>query len=140
MNAIIKDLKTKEKYKPEEISSFTTTEYGVTTVYYYIEVKETIDDKKTTRRLGTLIYENEKVKLFSVSNAMVADEIYILRKTDAVAFNIGYIYGADARPFKRRISEYFTDCPELVTKVKNNEFHNSDGIKIAQFYDENCGK
>lgn len=140
INPFIKDRKTKEKYKPEEISILKTTKNGVTTVYYSIETKETVDDNKTTRRLGTIIYENGKVKLFSVINSFVKDEIYILRKTETVAFNIGYIYGADARPFNRRISEYFTDCPELVTKVKKNEFNNNDVIKIAQFYDENCSK
>ena len=141
INPIIKDKKTKEKYKPEDILSFKeTTENGETTVYYSIEVKETVDDKKTTKRLGFIIYENEKVKLFSVINNFVANETYILRKTDTVAFNIGYIYGADARPFRRRIREYFTDCPQLVSKVEMNDFHNTDAIKIAQFYDENCGK
>ena len=140
VNPYIKDRKTKEKYKPEEISSFKTIEYGETIVYYSIEVKETIDDKKTTKRFGTLIYENGKVKLFTVLNVFAANETYILRKTDNVAFNIGYIYGADARPFRRRIREYFTDCQDLVAKVEKGEFHNTDAIKIAQFYDENCGK
>ena len=140
MNPFIKDKKTKEKYNPEDILSFKTTEYGETIVYYSIEVKETVDDKKTTRRWGTIVYENRKVKLFSVLNNYVANDTYMLRKTDTVAFNIGYIYGADARPFRRRIREYFTDCPELVSRVEKGDFHNTDTIKIAQFYDENCGK
>ncbi|WP_333601213.1 hypothetical protein [Flavobacterium sp.] len=140
-NPFIKDKKTKEKYKPEDILSFkTTTAYGETIVYYAIDVQETVDDKKTTKRLGYILYENNKVKLFSVINNYVANETYILRKKDTVAFNIGYIYGADARPFRRRIREYFTDCPELVSKVEKNDFHNTDAIKMAQFYDENCGK
>lgn len=136
----IKDRTTGKKYKPDEIFMLRTTEKGETVTYYSIDVKETVDDKINTRRLGTLIYENGKVKLFSVRNYYVEPETYILKKTDTVAFNIGYIYGADARPFKRRIREYFKDCLELVSKVEENDFDNRDAIKIAQFYDENCGK
>ncbi|MGS2739894.1 hypothetical protein [Sinomicrobium sp. M5D2P17] len=45
-----------------------------------------------------------------------------------------------AKGFKKSIKTYFKDCPELVKKVENKEFSNSEVWKVLDFYNLNCFK
>ena len=42
------------------------------------------------------------------------------------------------RQFKKAINEFFKDCPEIINKVKKNEFRRRDMVSIVDFYNENC--
>lgn len=144
---IIKSIETNEKYTLDEISSVIVYDNSEILYYKVIDVKFTIDDKKTEKKLGLIIHQGSKTELFSVSTTIYNpnqisnyDSFYIIKNKEAIAYNIGYIYGIDARPFKRRIREFFTDCQQLIDKVENNEFNNDDALNIAVFYDDNCGK
>lgn len=40
--------------------------------------------------------------------------------------------------FKKNISPYFDDCPQLVEKIENGDYKSEDGYDIATYYLENC--
>lgn len=42
--------------------------------------------------------------------------------------------------FAKVASEYFEDCPELASKIKNREkgFTNKDVLKVVEYYNEKC--
>ena len=42
------------------------------------------------------------------------------------------------RQFKKAINEFFKECPEIINKVKKNEFRRRDMVSIVDFYNENC--
>jgi hypothetical protein len=41
--------------------------------------------------------------------------------------------------FKKRASEYFKDCPSLITKLEGRDLKKSDLKEIVEFYNANCG-
>jgi len=43
-----------------------------------------------------------------------------------------------AKSFKKSISKYFKDCPELIDKVENKEFSKNEIWKILEFYNRQC--
>jgi hypothetical protein len=44
------------------------------------------------------------------------------------------------KSFKKNASTYFNDCNELVKKINNREFKNSNVIEVVEFYNSTCGK
>ena len=40
--------------------------------------------------------------------------------------------------FKNKMTNYFSDCPQLVKKIKDYEYIDGDEIKIVRFYNNNC--
>jgi len=43
-----------------------------------------------------------------------------------------------AKSFKKSISKYFKDCPELIDKVENKEFSKNEIWKVLEFYNRHC--
>lgn len=143
---IIISKKTNEKYTLSEMSNITVYD-GMAKLYYeIIDVKNNFDDVKTEKVLGLLVYSGSKTELFNVqeatNSATVApyEETYIKKKDEKIAYNIGYIYGIDARSVKKRLGNYFANCPELVDKIETNQIDKYKALEIAQYYENNCGK
>lgn len=44
------------------------------------------------------------------------------------------------KSFKKEAQAYFSDCSMLCSKIENRTFRRKDAIKIAEFYNSNCGK
>ncbi|EDP71790.1 hypothetical protein FBALC1_04862 [Flavobacteriales bacterium ALC-1] len=44
------------------------------------------------------------------------------------------------KAFKKRASEFFSDCQSLVSKIENKEFKKEDLIAIVEYYNSNCAK
>ena len=51
---------------------------------------------------------------------------------------MGYIYGAGQRGIKKRVRDYFTDCPTLINKVDTNEIPKKEIEEIVLFYELKC--
>jgi len=48
-------------------------------------------------------------------------------------------YDIFSNKLKRQVMSYFSDCPELVEKIKTKEFKMSDGLEqVVIFYNEHC--
>lgn len=44
------------------------------------------------------------------------------------------------KAFRKRASEFFGDCPTLVSKIESKEFKKEDLIAIVEYYNSNCAK
>ena len=143
---IIISKKTNEKYTLDQMSNVTVFD-GMAKIYYeIIDAKNNFDDTKSEKLLGLLVYDGPKTQLFNVEEATNSstiaayNETYIRKKNEPIAYNIGYIYGIDARSIKKRLRDYFADCPQLIDKIYNHEIYKKKSLEIAQFYESNCGK
>ena len=47
-------------------------------------------------------------------------------------------YGRGEKYFKERISEIFEECPELLNKVEQEEFHSGNIPKMIEFFNRHC--
>lgn len=50
------------------------------------------------------------------------------------------IYSPNNLLFKKEMSKYFSDCKELINKIKAKEFKKKDAEEIVKFYNANCGQ
>ena len=118
-------------------------------VYENILLKKRKKGKKIFVRV---IYEGPKASLYSRyilhnrdvvlygSPGPIGDVHYAKKKNDTYAVEISLegsnaIYG---NKFKKNASIFFSDCSELVSKIKNREIKNSDKIRAFEFYENNC--
>lgn len=142
---------TKEKYTLDEFSNVIV--YGDKQFLYYevIDVKINFSDKKTEKKLGLVAFAGNKMNVYYISETIHSGgtvgihsvsgsfETYVKKLDDKVAYNMGYIYGAGARGIKKRVKDYFTDCPKLIENVENEVIKKEETIEMAKFYESNCG-
>ncbi|MEC3906670.1 hypothetical protein VOI54_06545 [Tamlana sp. 2201CG12-4] len=149
----IKSSNSKEKYKLEEIENVIMYD-GIDSIKFkVIDAKKYLNSKKIEKKLGRIDYIGDKIQLYNVYELLYQGgaiglsttvdsygEKYVKRTEDNIAYNMGYIYGAGQRGIKKRVRDYFIDCPELIEKVNNNEIPKHETKKIVLFYEESCGK
>ena len=106
----------------------------------YIPIIKSINKKKTKFGFAELVIDGE-VKLVkrTVSNTnygSVFKESLLIRDNDmAIIFNY-----AELKSFKKRASEYFSDCPSLVSKVESKKYTRKDLEGLVNHYNDNCAK
>ncbi|WP_142786368.1 hypothetical protein [Changchengzhania lutea] len=69
----------------------------------------------------------------------VVNEYYVNKGSGHEVIKIGNdhpVFGK--RHFKKNVNEFFKDCPEIIRKVKENEFRRREMVSIVDFYNENC--
>lgn len=141
-----------EKYRLEDIRCIIMYTPTDSVCYEVIPVKKYIDSNKTELKLGQVGFKGESIELFYVSEISYHGgaigsfitagsyyQTYVKRLNDKLAYNMGYIYGAGQKGIKKRVRDFFTDCPELIQKVEDNEIPKAETLKIALFYENNCG-
>lgn len=65
-------------------------------------------------------------------------EYYVKKQGDSRLTDLGR-YSPLINDLRGKVIDYFSDCPELVEKIKNGDFKVRDGLKkIVEFYNENC--
>lgn len=146
-------LNTNEKYKLDKIKNVVMYNDKDSTLFKVIETKKYLNSKKIVKKLGRIDYIGDSIRLYNVYELLYQGgaiglvttvdsygEKYVQRKNDSIAYNMGFIYGAGQRGVKKRVRDYFIDCPELIEKVNNNEIPKRDTKKIVLFYEENCVK
>lgn len=63
------------------------------------------------------------------------NQIMLLKKSEnPLVFYRDTAYGF----FERKTSQYLEDCPELVEKIKSEEFKKEDVSQIVEYYNTNC--
>ncbi|HTO16638.1 MAG TPA: hypothetical protein VLZ83_12765 [Edaphocola sp.] len=85
--------------------------------YYYTQSSPGMNNETTSTMTGGYSYNVEK---------------YILQKGD------GELKRPKGLTFKKDMIEYFSDCPALVEKIENKDFHKKDLEFIVTFYNSNC--
>jgi len=117
--------------------------------YEVIEAKDNLKDKKADKKLGQVIFTGARMEVFAVAeviwsgggmspSASEASEKYVRRIGDSIAYNMGEIYGASARSIKKRMNDYFTDCPLLIIQIERDSLDRHNIIDVAKFYEKNC--
>lgn len=135
----------------EDFVSVVVFKDSIELYYEVLNVKTNYNDKKTEKKLGLLAYAGPKMNVYFVAETIHSggsfgvsfnsdtDNIYVKKKTDATSYNMGYIYGAGPRGIKKRVRDYFADCPTLVQMVDDDVIDKTKTIEIVQFYEKNCG-
>lgn len=144
--------KTRDKYGLKEIRSLVMFLGGDAVQYEVIRVKKYFDSSKVELKLGQVGLKGNHIELFYVSEYIYQGgavtpittissyhEKYLRKKNDRVAYNMGYLYGAAQRGIKKRVENFFNDCPELIDKIENKEIQKKETMEIALFYENNCG-
>lgn len=145
-------LSNNKRFHIDEIKELTYYTEKDTTHYYVVETKTYVESKKSKKDIARKAYDGENIELYYIyynwtkihTNSTMSfnsyDEAFVRRKGEEFVYNIGYIYGAGYKGIKKRVKEYFTDCPKLVEKVKQNKIKKNNSLEIVKYYDENCGK
>jgi len=124
-----------------------------TVKYEVIHVKKYFDSSKVKLKLRQIGLKGNRIELFYVSEYVyqggattainIVDsyhERYLKKTNTQVAYNMGYIYGAGQRGVKKRVRDFFRDCPSLIEKVESNEISKKETMEIALFYENECGQ
>ena len=86
--------------------------------------------------IAETIHSGGAIGVFTMSYGY--KETYIKKSKDSIAYNMGYIYGAGERGIKKRVRDYFYDCPKLVELVDNDNIDKHNTFQIVKYYEENC--
>ena len=134
----------KGKYKmisSSEIDKVVLKNKKITTKYVYRPLKE---GKKP--KLMDLVYAGNKIELYELylgtargpNVNMQVVRYYVKRKGEKAVTMIrsGAVMG---KSFKKRAEVYFSDCPELVSKLGSKGFKKNDLKNVMKYYDEHCG-
>ena len=65
-------------------------------------------------------------------------EIFIKRKNSKYTYNIGCIDGVGCNTIKKRLYNFFSDCPSLLQMIKKNQIKETNLIKIIDYYHKSC--
>ena len=145
-------LKTNKKYKLNDVNEITVFNKNSMKHYYILDVKLDKNAKQIQKGLGTKVYSKGDVELylilfdFNIKNKHYFQrkiynsktEIFIKRKKSKYTYNIGCIDGVGCNTIKKRLYNFFSDCPSLLQMIKKNELKERDLIKIIDYYHESC--
>mgnify|MGYP000436103081 FL=1 len=145
-------LKTDKKYKLNNVNEITVFNKNSMKHYYILDVKLDKNAKGVQKGLGTKVYSKGDIELylilfdFNIKNKHQfhrktynsKTEIFIKRKNSRYTYNIGCIDGVGCNTIKKRLYNFFSDCPSLLQMIKKNELKETNLIKIIDYYHESC--
>ena len=145
-------LKTDKKYKLNNVNEITVFNKNSMKHYYILDVKLDKNAKRVQKGLGTKVYSKGDIELylvlfdFNIKNKHYFQrkpynsktEIFIKRKNSKYTYNIGCIDGVGCNTIKKRLYNFFSDCPSLLQMIKKNQIKETNLIKIIDYYHESC--
>ena len=145
-------LKTDKKYKLNNVNEITVFNKNSMKHYYILDVKLDKNAKRVQKGLGTKVYSKGDIELylvlfdFNIKNKHYfhrktynsKTEIFIKRKNSKYTYNIGCIDGVGCNTIKKRLYNFFNDCPSLLQMIKKNQIKETNLIKIIDYYHESC--
>lgn len=133
------------EYDDDLIKSFEFTENNVLRKFIYSETTHINNENSKTDKMHKLleIIINGKISLFkyySNINNMGFITYYLKKESDKLPifyYAEGYFYKQKFIPF---VSNYFSDCVDLVEKVKakTKDFKHKDYKKVVEYYNKEC--
>ena len=151
IGGILISLKTDKKYKLNDVSEIKIYEKKKSKHYYILDVKSHKRSKQVQKGLGTKVFSNRNIELYFISFGFNIKninyqrkfydsntEVFIKRKNSKYTYNIGCIDGVGCKNIKKRIYDFFSDCPSLIEKVKKNQINERNIKKIIDYYIESC--
>jgi len=138
----------KKKYRQPEIDHIILNEKGgfYNGFYEYVKVSEERRELFRAVITGKAILYQRNVNMTSSSggaNGMMmtssyeVSEYYVLREGETLAMPL--ITARISKSFKHRASNFFSDCPVLVSKIQDRTYRKKDIEKVVQDYN-NCGE
>jgi hypothetical protein len=144
-------LKTGKIYILNEIKEIKIFEQNLVKHFFILDVKSYKNSKRIQKGLGQKVYSNGEIELFRIRfNSNLKREfnfpktfnnryeVFIKRKNEDYAYNIGCIDGVGCKKIKKRLKDFFNDCPSLIRMIKKNKINKRDIIKIIGYYKESC--
>jgi len=145
-------LKTNKKYKLNNVNEVTVFNKNSMKHYYILDVKLDKNAKGVQKGLGTKVYSKGDIELylvlfdFNIKNKRYfhrktynsKTEIFIKRKNSKYTYNIGCIDGVGCNTIKKRLYNFFSDCPSLLQMIKKSQIKETNLIKIIDYYHESC--
>lgn len=131
----------KKKYKKEDFSSFTVTKNDKK-----IEKYATVYTSKKRIQLLKILVEGKVTIYETISYGHTGPgnngysyqytNMYIKRQHEKIASN--EFFANVFKSFKKTAKKYFSDCPELVRKIENNDFKKTSLIGMVKYYNAKC--
>ncbi|PWG06278.1 hypothetical protein [Polaribacter aquimarinus] len=147
----IEDAKTKKEYNYDSITTMIIDKKNPRLDAYIINIKKNVNSKKILQGIGYIIHQNKHLELYQVAfhikdsyqsnisrEFRKGSELYIKRKNESYAFNIGFIDGKGWHKIKKRVITFFKDCPKIVKYIKQGKLDVKETIKLIDFYNEYC--
>ncbi|MFC2151023.1 hypothetical protein ACFLSE_00730 [Bacteroidota bacterium] len=118
-------------------------------MYKMVSVKNTFEDSKLTHLLLKLEIDGP-LKLYSYWNKGSSSTMYnpanggvsggrnTTEKTFMLQKENDKPFPVKTLSFKKRMINYFNDCPELCTKIESQEFRKRDIKAIVNYYNSSC--
>jgi ribosomal protein S17 len=75
--------------------------------------------------------------IFNGGNYYEINNLYVLKEGEKEAVHLGSNL-LFSKNFKKAASSYFNDCPKLVKKIENKEFHKENIQAVVEFYNREC--
>ena len=131
------------EYDDDLIKSFEFTENNILRKYVYSETTHLDNEKSRTDKWNKLleVKVEGKVSLFryvTTVNNMRHVSYYLKKESDKLPVfycGKGYFYKQKFIPF---VSKYFSDCKNLVEKVKSKELKQKEFEIVVEFYNNEC--
>ncbi len=151
-NSYFLDKPSGNKISYDSVRKYIYYGYDKPYTYYMIHTKKYKEVTKISRGAGYKIYHGKKVDLFhgifhngltpkrSIKYYNPDFETYAKKKGDLYSYSIRIMDGIGLKDVKKRLFDFFYDCPELIKKIKNNEINELDTIRIVEYYENECGK
>jgi hypothetical protein len=124
-------LKTGKIYILNEIKEIKIFEQNLVKHFFILDVKSYKNSKRIQKGLGQKVYSNGEIELFRIRfNSNLKREfnfpktfnnryeVFIKRKNEDYAYNIGCIDGVGCKKIKKRLKDFFNDCPSLIRMIK----------------------
>jgi hypothetical protein len=146
----LKAIEDKKTYHINDMKEIIYFNLKDTIKYHLVDTKNYTTSKNSKRRLLRKVYEGKKLTLYAITHSYQSggtvgmttygtfEGAYIQRKNENFAFDMGFLYGVQYKGIKKRVKKFFSDCPELVRKVKKNEIDKNDTMKMVLYYEGKC--
>lgn len=146
-------LKTGKTYTLNTINDIKIFEGNTVKHYFILDVKLYKNSKQVQKGIGLIIYSNGEITLYRILFGLKLKnkfnfpktynnryEVFIKRKNKKYTYNIGCIDGTGCIKIKKRLKDFFNDCPNLVQMIKKNKINKREIIKIVDYYNDLCTK
>ncbi len=132
----LKYIEIKEKKKSKE---FTTYSYRILPESGYTLLKQIEVGKVNLYKFFDVFHSSKSGPNGSMtSKSSSISRYYIAKENEETLTNLG-INGLEfGKRFKKNASSYFSDCPELVLKIKKRKFKKKHIQDVVKFYNESC--
>jgi|TARA_B110000902_G_scaffold251640_1_gene312136 hypothetical protein len=149
----LQSLKTLVKYNSDSIAEVFVHNQNKVSHFYFLDTKTNSNFKTSLKGIGSKVYTNGNIDVFHIvfysnydirylepESYISKREVYLKRKNEYYAYNIGCMDGSGCVGIKKRLKKFFHDCPELIKEMRKNKIKDWEIIKIVNLYNTLCAE